>query len=211
MPVSRNCRRCRFRSQWNRRAFGWGTLMRHFLLFGPVTALALGVGMTTLPAGLIAATRGTDGGASGLMGTPCGAVAVTSVAVAANDHRGTATRTQIASSWNFHGQKPMGEDSNARFVKYLACSVARQGSGARQRIWLGRWYRCRAGISTGWDAFTALPASVLPPHPNRRPQPCRTAFARRHFAAQTARRKPCGPPVKTTINSAKRKNQNRYA
>jgi hypothetical protein len=47
------------------------------------------------------------------------------------------------------GNRPMEEDSSARFVKYLACSVARQGSGARQRIWLGRWYRCRAGISTG--------------------------------------------------------------
>lgn len=47
------------------------------------------------------------------------------------------------------GNRPMGEDSNARFVEYLACSVARQGDGARQLIWLGRWYRCRAGISTG--------------------------------------------------------------
>ena len=32
------------------------------------------------------------------------------------------------------GNRPMEEDSSARFVKYLACSVARQGSGARQRI-----------------------------------------------------------------------------
>lgn len=78
--------------------------MRYFLLFGPVTALPFGVGMTTSPAGMIAATGVKDGGASGLIGTPCGAVAVTSIAVAANDHRGMATRTQIASSWNFHGQ-----------------------------------------------------------------------------------------------------------
>jgi hypothetical protein len=105
--------------------------MRHFLLFGPVTTLAFGVGMTTSPAGLVAATGATDGGTSGMIGTPCGAVAVTPIAVAANDHRGAATRTQIASSWDFHGQRPMGEDSNARFVKYSACSVARQGSGAR--------------------------------------------------------------------------------
>ncbi len=174
MPASRNCRRCRFRSQWNRRAFGWGTLMRHFLLFGPVTALALGVGMTTLPAGLIAAPRGTDGGASGLMGTACGAVAVTSVAVATNDHRSTATRAQIASSWSFHGQKPMGEDSNARFVKYLACSVARQGSGARQRIWLGRWlplsrrhlHRLRCFYRIASVGATASSKPLTPPLPH---------------------------------------------
>ena len=92
--------------------------MRHFLVFRSITALPFGVGMATSPAGLIAVTGSTDGGASGLIGTLCGAVAVTSVAVAANDHRGTAMRAQIASSWNFHGQKPMGEDSNARFVKY---------------------------------------------------------------------------------------------
>ena len=104
MPARRNGRRCRFRSQWNRRALGWGTLMRHFLVFRSITALPFGVGMATSPAGLIAVTGSTDGGASGLIGTLCGAVAVTSVAVAANDHRGTATRTQLASSWNFHGQ-----------------------------------------------------------------------------------------------------------
>ncbi len=43
----------------------------------------------------------------------------------------------------------MGEDSNARFVEYSACNVARQDSGARHRNWLGSWDRCRAGISTG--------------------------------------------------------------
>ena len=68
------------------------------LVFRSITALPFGVGMATSPAGLIAVTGSTDGGASGLIGTLCGAVAVTSVAVAANDHRGTATRTQIASS-----------------------------------------------------------------------------------------------------------------
>ena len=63
------------------------------------------------------------------------------------------------------GNRPMEEDSSARFVKYLACSVARQGSGARQRIWLGRWYRCRAGISTGdtyYDRIRLVAATARP-------------------------------------------------
>ena len=123
--------------------------MRHFLRFGPVTALAFGVCMTTLPAGLIAVTSGTDGAASCLCCTGLGAVALAAIAVAANDRCLAAAGTKVMSSCRFHGLRPMGEDSNARFVKYLACSVARQGSGARHRNWLGGWDRCRAGISTG--------------------------------------------------------------
>ena len=123
--------------------------MRHFLQFGPVTALAFGVGMAPLPAGLVAVASGTDGAASCLRRTGLGAVALAAIAVAANDCSLAAAGTKVMSSCRFHGPRPMGEDSNARFVKYLACSVARQGSGARQRIWLGGWDRCRAGISTG--------------------------------------------------------------
>src|ERR1035437_11122058 len=37
----------RFRLEWDRQGSGWGTLMRHFLLFGPIPALAFGVSMTT--------------------------------------------------------------------------------------------------------------------------------------------------------------------
>lgn len=124
--------------------------MRHFLLPGPVAALAFGMGMTTSQGGLVAATSSTDGGVSCLIGTGDGAVALPPIAVAANDHGSAATRTQVASSREIHGQRrPMGEDSNARFVKYSACSVARQDSGARHRNWLGGWDRCRAGIATG--------------------------------------------------------------
>jgi hypothetical protein len=43
--------------------------MRHFLRFGPIPALAFGMGMTASPTRLIAATGGTDGGASCLIGT----------------------------------------------------------------------------------------------------------------------------------------------
>ena len=74
----------------------------------------------------------------------------------------------------------MGEDSNARFVKYSACNVARQDSGARQRNWLGRWDRCRAGISTGWGGFYRIAsvgatASSKPPTPPLPHCVCQTA------------------------------------
>lgn len=39
-------RRRRFRAELIRCDRGWGTLMRHYLLPGPVTALAFGVGVT---------------------------------------------------------------------------------------------------------------------------------------------------------------------
>jgi len=47
-------RRCRFGRQLNRQGPGWGTVMRHFLLPSPVTALPFGVGVTTAQAVLIA-------------------------------------------------------------------------------------------------------------------------------------------------------------
>lgn len=86
--------------------------MRHFLGFCPIATLAFGVRMTAPARRLIAATGSLDGDASCLIGTPCGAVAVTPITVTANDHGGAATRTQVASSREVHGQKgPMGEDS----------------------------------------------------------------------------------------------------
>lgn len=109
MPGRRNQRHRRFRAKWNSRGHGWGTLMRHILLFGPIPALAFGVCMTTSPARLIAATSGMGSGASCLIGTSRGAVAVTPITVTANDHGGAATRTQVASSRELHGQRgPMG-------------------------------------------------------------------------------------------------------
>jgi hypothetical protein len=66
--------------------------MRHFLLPGPVTALAFGVGVTAAQAVLIAATRGTDRLSAGLVGAPRGAVAVAAIAVAANEHGCAASR-----------------------------------------------------------------------------------------------------------------------
>lgn len=83
--------------------------MRHFLLPGPVTALAFGMGVTAAQAVLIAATRGAGGLSAGLVGTARGAVALAAVAVAANDHRRAATGAVVASSREIHWpSRPMG-------------------------------------------------------------------------------------------------------
>jgi hypothetical protein len=45
-------------------------------------------------------------------------------------------------------------DGDVRFVKYLAGNVAVFGGcGARHRVWLGGWGRCRACFSIGWADF----------------------------------------------------------
>ena len=184
--------------------------MRHFLVFRPVTALTCSVGMTAFPAALVATAGRTNGGASCFSRTLAAAIALATIAVATDDHGHVTAHTKIVSSGNFHRQRrPMGEDSSARFVKYSACDVVRQVSGARHRNWLGRWRRCRAGISTGKMLFYRIDPADATTRLKMGIQPCRTAFARRQFAAQTARRKPCGQPTKTTIDKLKRQNQNR--
>jgi len=63
------------------------------------------------------------------------------------------------------GKGRWGKDSKVRFVKYLAGDVAHQDSGARHRNWLGRWRRCRAGISTGdtyYDRIRLVAATARP-------------------------------------------------
>jgi hypothetical protein len=83
--------------------------MRHFLLPGPVTALAFGMGVTAAQAVLIAATRGTDRLSAGLVGTARGAVAVATITVAANEHGCAASGAQVASSREIHWpSRPMG-------------------------------------------------------------------------------------------------------
>ena len=133
MPAGRNRRRRRFRSQWNSWGQGWGTLMRHFFVFGPVTALALGVGMTASPAGLIAATGGTDSGASSLLRTRLGAVALAAIAVGANDRGLAAAGAKVVSSCRFHGQRPMGERQQGPLCEILGrrrCPSGQRGAAS---------------------------------------------------------------------------------
>jgi hypothetical protein len=57
----------------------------------------------------------------------------------------------------------MGKDGDARFVTYLACSVASSQLWARHRSWLGGWTRCRARVSTGRsDIYRISDANATP-------------------------------------------------
>lgn len=130
LPATRIHRHDRFKPQWNSTHLGWGTLMRHFLGFGPIPTLAFGVRMTAPARRLISATSGLDCGASCLIGTGGGAVAVTPITVTANDHGGAATRAQVASSREVHGDKrPMG-GRQQRPLREILC-MQRCPSGQR--------------------------------------------------------------------------------
>jgi len=65
----------------------WATLMRHYLLARPPSALAPGMRMTALAAVLITLTRSALGAPSGLARTSGAAIALTPVAVAADEYR----------------------------------------------------------------------------------------------------------------------------
>jgi hypothetical protein len=64
----------------------WATLMRHYLLTRAPLPLAPGVGVTALAAVLIALGGCALGASSGLVRTSGAAIALTTVAVAANDY-----------------------------------------------------------------------------------------------------------------------------
>jgi hypothetical protein len=78
--------------------------MRHFLQFGPVAALPLGMGMTAAQARLITAPGAAHGLMACLLRTLRGAVAVAAITVAADDNGGTAAGAQVASSGSVHWQ-----------------------------------------------------------------------------------------------------------
>jgi len=83
--------------------------MRHFLRFGPVTALPLCMRVTAAQAVLIAAAGRTQGVVAGLLGAGRGAVAIAAITAAADQHGCAATGAQVASSGKVHWQSgPMG-------------------------------------------------------------------------------------------------------
>ena len=95
--------------------------MRHFRLSRPVTALTLGMGMAPTATGL----KALAGRLHALLAYPGRAakrtVALTPIAVAANEHGGAAAGTQVASCGKLHrhsGPTGVGLDKAARFVKY---------------------------------------------------------------------------------------------
>jgi hypothetical protein len=78
--------------------------MRHFPHAGPVTTLPLRVGVTAAQAGLIAAAGSPQGQVAGFFGATRGAVPVSAITVAADEHGAAATGAQVASSGKVHGQ-----------------------------------------------------------------------------------------------------------
>jgi len=79
--------------------------MRHFLLPGTVTPLALGVGVATTQTRLIALPSFTHALGTRLARTVPGAVALAAVAVTTAEHRYAAAGTEVASSREFHRQE----------------------------------------------------------------------------------------------------------
>jgi hypothetical protein len=68
--------------------------MRHILQAGAVAAGTFGMGKAAPAAGLVAPARLADRVTSGRLRTIPGAVDLTTVAMAANDHLGSATRAE---------------------------------------------------------------------------------------------------------------------
>ena len=122
-PDGRHCR------QFSRGRLRLGTLMRHFLAFGPVTALAFGMRPTSSMAGLVALSRFPHRAAPGHLGATSGAIALPTITVAADEHRLAAARAEIASS-RFHGASgPMGLDEHVSSCK------TDLGNALSSRVW----------------------------------------------------------------------------
>lgn len=129
--------------------------MRHFLLSGPVSTLAFGMGATTTMRVLIAMASRAHGLATCLQRASLSAVAVAAITIAADQHGGAAADAQVASSGDIHWHSgPMGS-RRRRALREILCRQRCRGwgCGARHRNWLGGWDRCRACVSTGQSAF----------------------------------------------------------
>ena len=72
--------------------------MRHFLLFGTVATLALGVFVAAWQTCLIALSGGLEGLGAGQLCAVTGTVALTAVAVTADQYRCAAAGAEIVSS-----------------------------------------------------------------------------------------------------------------
>ena len=182
MPERRTCRHRRFGREWNRQGRWGGTLMRHFLVLCPVAALTFSVRVTASPRGLIAAPRSTNGAASCLLGTGDGAVAVTSIAGAANDDGRAAAHAEEASSRNVPRRSgPMGS-RRQRPLREILCRQ-RRPSGLRGAA---------SGLTWRLGPVARLrfhrPVSFLP----HRQQICRASLARRRLLRNLSAGSPAG-------------------
>ncbi|HCI14816.1 MAG TPA: hypothetical protein DFK12_12995 [Gallionellaceae bacterium] len=78
--------------------------MRHFCLPGAIDALARSMGVATAQTRLVALGRSFEGMGASHLRTITGAVALATVAVAANDDRRAAAGAEIVSCGRFHRQ-----------------------------------------------------------------------------------------------------------
>lgn len=85
--------------QYTSTARWWATLMRHYLPTGPPSPLALGVGVAAFAAVLVALACSALGATSGLVRADCAAVALTAVAVAADEYSAAAQGAEKSSGW----------------------------------------------------------------------------------------------------------------
>ena len=90
--------------------------MRHFVLSGPVSTLAFGMGATAAMRVLIATAGGPYRLVACLQRASLRAIAIAMVTIAADKHGGTAAGAQVAASWEFswefHWQvRPMGDST----------------------------------------------------------------------------------------------------
>ncbi len=113
--------------------------MRHFLATLAVAPLPLGMRVATTKALLVTLARGTQRLGSGSSSAAVGAIALTTVAMAADEHRAAAAGTEITSSWSLHRQeKPMGIRQNRSKSEILSTQRRPPGHGARHRLKLPR-------------------------------------------------------------------------
>lgn len=132
--------------------------MRHFLLPGPVSTLAFGMGATAAMRVLIATAGSPYRLVACLRRTSIIAVAITPITMAAHKHRGAAAGAQVASSGDIHWHSGPMDSRRRRALREILCRQRRRcwGCGARHRNWLGGWDRCRACVSTGQSAFYSI-------------------------------------------------------
>ena len=132
--------------------------MRHFLLPGPVSTLAFGMGETAAMRVLIATAGSPYRLVACLQRASLRAVAVAVITIAADKHGGAAAGAQVASCGDIHWHSgPMGSRRRCALREILCRQPHRcWGCGARHRNWLGGWDRCRACVSTGQSAFYSI-------------------------------------------------------
>jgi hypothetical protein len=109
-----------------------GTLMRHILLLGAISASPFGMRPAAAPTCLIASARQALCLTTRRLCAARGAVDLAAVAVAANKHLRPAARTEEEAARGLHWRQTScqgGLDRDWKGVEYFPCTRARHGVG----------------------------------------------------------------------------------